>query len=326
MLGASCPQIKYKLLMLSLAQTLLNAKADLPTTLTSSELRALGADVLRQSLFSARMSNATAVQALREAISRILSGIGDGTSADNLADALLKLKQIGDLLGYDPAHGFPGESAEPAEAGSLRDLFSTDRLNLILNTQQAMTQGAAKNIWGNTPDALEQYPAWELVRVASVETPRGEKRVKGGLAADPENSWASRWQAAVEDSGDTDAGDIFAASGRMVARKDSPIWDSLGEGAGGYDDTLGNAYEPFAFNSGMGRVELSAKEYAALGGDDSGIAPSDTDFGPGEVSLNKSRFDPDILKALKSGLESGDLKFAVKVSVVSCFCFLILHF
>ena len=304
--------------MATLAQQVLASKSDLPTQLTSAQLRELGADILRQSLFSARMSNATAVQALRESINRILASV-DGQSADNLADARLKLKQIGALLDYDPKTGFPGEQAEPAEAGSLRDIFSTDRLNLILKTQEMMTQGAAKNIWGNEPDQLEEYPAWELVRVNSVETPRGEKRVKGGVQEVPEDAWDTangRWQAAAEESGDENAGDIFEQTGRMVARKDSPIWESLGNGAGGYDDTLGNDYEPFAFNSGMGRVELSAKEFEELGGDASGLAASDTDFGSGEVKVNQSRFDPDILKTLKAGLESGDLKFRVKVQVV----------
>ena len=301
--------------MLSLAQQLLHAKTNLPTQLTSAELRALGADVLRQSLFSARMSNATAVQALRSAISGILTSVA-GQSADNTAEERLKLKEVGQLLGYDPAHGFPGEMAVPAEAGSLRDLFSTERLNLILKTQEMMSQGAAKNIWGNEADALEQYPAWELVRVAAVQIPRGEKKVKGGTEEVPEDSWESRWAAALSDTGDEDAQKIFSETNRMVARKDSPMWQALGDGAGGYEDTLGNDYEPFAYNSGMGRVEISAGEFADLGGDDSGIVPQATDFGPDTVSVSKTRFDTDILQTLKAGLESGDLKFRMKVEVV----------
>jgi hypothetical protein len=303
--------------MLSLAQLLLAEKSDLPTQLTSAELRNLGADVLRQSLFSARMSNAAAVQALRTAINNILSRT-DGLSADNLAEARLKMKQLGHLLGYDPESGFPGEKAEPAEAGSLRDIFSTDRLNLIFKTQQMMTQGAAKNIWGNEPDALEQYPAWELTRVASVEIPRGEKKVKGGVESDPENAWDSahgRWQAALDETGDEDAQKIFDDTGRMIARKDSPMWQALGDGAGGYDDTLGNDYEPYAFNSGMGRVEISAKEFEELGGDARGTEATDTEFGPDEVKLPADRFDADILQTFVKAMETGDIKYRVKVEV-----------
>lgn len=300
--------------MQSLAQQLSDARADMPTSLGSAELRRqLGANILRQSIFSARMSNATAVQALRDAITGILSGVKNQT-ADNHAEARLKLKQIGAMLGYDPAHGFPGEKAAPAEAGSLRDIFSTARLNLILKTQEMMAQGAAKNIWGNEPDALEEYPAWELVRGLAVEVPRGEKRTKAGTVDVPTDAWDGRWRAACSDAGDDEALKIFEATGRMIARKDSDVWQSLGDGAGGHDDTLGNDYEPFAFNSGMVREEVSAKEFAALGGDPAGVEADATEFGADEVKVAKDRFDPDILKALKQGLESGDLKFRVKVT------------
>ena len=129
---------------MTLAQTLSDARTNLPTSLGTADLRQLGANILRQSIFSARMSNATAVQAVREAITGILSGV-KGQSADNIAEARLKLKYVGQALGYDPASGFPGENAEPAEAGSLRDLFSTDRINLVLRTQEMMCQGAAKS-------------------------------------------------------------------------------------------------------------------------------------------------------------------------------------
>ena len=305
--------------MLSLAQTISDARTDMPTSLGTADLRQLGANILRQSIFSARMSNATAVQAVREAVRRILIST-DGKSSDNVAEARLKLKAVGQMLGYDPATGFPGENAEPAEAGSLRDLFSTERLNLVFKTQEAMTQGAAKNIWGNEPAALEEYPAWELIRVAAVEVPRGEKRTKAGVVDVPEDAWDStngRWQAAIDESGDTDAQKIFDATGRMVARKDSPIWQALGAGAGGYNDALGNDYEPFAFSSGMGRVEISAKEFDELGGDDSGIAPQATEFGADEVRVSKSRFDPDILKTFIKGMESGDIKYRVKVQVTA---------
>jgi hypothetical protein len=298
---------------MTLAQQFAEDRADLPTSLGSAELRKLGNDVLRQSLFSARMSNAEAVQALRNAL----------RGAKTLAERRYMMKVAGEALGYSPETGFPGSApglVPPAEAGEIRDLFSTDRLNLVLNTQQEMAQGAAKNIWGNEPDALEQYPAWELVRVAAVDVPRGLiRRGKGVLEPVPEDAWDTangRWVAALLATGDTEAQSIFDATERMVARKDSDVWAALGDGAGGHDDALGNDYEPFAFNSGMGRVEVSRQEFADLGGSLDDLAPSDTDFGSGTVKLPKGRFDPDILQQLKTGLESGDIKFRVKVEVV----------
>lgn len=290
-----------------------------PTNLSSADIAKLDAQIVRQSVLSARMTSATVLQAIKDALRSMLAA-HDGVSANNAAEARLQLKFLGQELGYDPAKGFPGEATvPPAEPGSITDIFSTDRLNLILKTQQMLAQGAAKNIWGNEPDALEQYPAWELVRVAAVDVPRGERRVKGGFVNEPENAWDTengRWPAACYESGDDDAAKIFDDTGRMVARKDSPVWASLGGGAGGYDDALGNDYEPFAFNSGMGRVEVSAHEFKALGGNADGLEASDTDFGSGEVKIKSDRFDPDILKSFIAGMDSGDIKYRVHVEVI----------
>ena len=299
---------------MNLAQQFAGSRADLPTNLGTAELRKLGNDVLRQSLFSARMSNADAVQALRSAVETALK-------ESNVSYARLALKKIGAQLGYTPEAGFPGDTGmPPAEPGSRLDLFSTDRLNFILQTHQEMCRGAAKNIWGNDPDTLDQYPAWELIRVAAVDVPRGQiRRGKGVLEPDPENAWDTdngRWQAALAAAGDDEAQKIFDDTGRMVARKDSGVWESLGDGAGGYDDALGNDYEPFAFNSGMGRVQVAREDYIALGGSVDDLAPAGTDFGSGQVKLNESRFDPDLLKMLSSQLASGDSKFSVHVEVV----------
>lgn len=299
--------------MASLAQSLLDAKKDFPTNLGTAELRKLGADILRQSLFSARLSNAEAVQALRDAIRAALE-------RPDLASARLALKKIGEQLGYDPARGFPGEEGvPPAEPGGRLDLFSTDRLNFILQTQMQMARGAAKNIWGNAPDALDQFPAWELKRVAPVDVPRGYvRRGKGVLEPRPESAWDTpngRWIAACNEAGDDEAAGIFSATGRMIARKDSDVWAALGAGAGGYDDALGNDYEPFAFNSGMGRVEVPRSEWIALGGSVDDLTPGQTEFGPAKVKLSRDRFDPDLLAGLLKKLESGEVKFRVQVEL-----------
>ena len=79
--------------------------------------------------------------------------------------------------------------------------------------------------------------------------------------------WPTRWQAAALECGDMDALAVFAKTGRMAALKASPIWQSLSDGAGGYRDTLGNPWPPFAFNSGMGVEEIDldeAREMALL--------------------------------------------------------------
>jgi len=311
--------------MLTLAQQLLDAKSDLPTNLGTAELRQLGADVLRQSLFLARMSNADAVQALRDYINRGIAKYigphGELVSADNPADFRLYMKQAGTVLKYDPAHGFPGESALPAEAGSLRDIFSTERLNLVFKMQNMLLEGAAQNIWGNDPEILAQFPAWELVRKFEVEVPRGDKKVKGEVeeGAEPENAWdteSGRWQAALAEADDAEAQKIFDETGRMIARKDSDVWPELSGGAGGYDDNVDNAgAPPYAFNSGMGRSQVNALEYKELGGDPDDVEPQPPAFGSGTVKLSKDRLDADFFAQLAKEFKTGASQFSVKLEV-----------
>jgi hypothetical protein len=50
----------------------------------------------------------------------------------------------------------------------------------------------------------------------------------------------------------------------MVALKNHPIWERLGDPAL-FDDGLGNPYEPFAFGSGMGTVDVSRDDAMGLG-------------------------------------------------------------
>ena len=50
-----------------------------------------------------------------------------------------------------------------------------------------------------------------------------------------------------------------------MALKSSPIWAALGNGAGGFKDTLGNPYPPFAYSSGMGWEDVDRETAEQLG-------------------------------------------------------------
>jgi hypothetical protein len=62
-----------------------------------------------------------------------------------------------------------------------------------------------------------------------------------------------------------DAARVLAETGRMIALKDSEIWQALGDGEDGSTDTLGNPFPPFAFLSGMGVRDIGYTEAVALG-------------------------------------------------------------
>jgi len=91
----------------------------------------------------------------------------------------------------------------------------------------------------------------------------------------------------------------------MVARKDSGIWQALGDGAGGFSDTLGNSYPPFAFGSGLGWDQLDRAESIRLGA----IAPNeipdatDADFAA-DITEASALMDDATLDALEAELKA----------------------
>lgn len=85
---------------------------------------------------------------------------------------------------------------------------------------------------------------------------------------------AASWKAAGEATGW-----VGAARGALVALKGSPIWAALGRGEGGWGDTLGNPFPPFAFNSGMEWFDAPRATCARLGlVDGDAPPPSDDTF------------------------------------------------
>lgn len=205
-------------------------KALLPTSLGSEEIRSsIAADILRQSVFSARMESARYLAQVRTVCAQVAGG---GMS---VADARMVLKRTLRNLGHDTAN-----------ARGIADPASRRRLDLIVKTRSAMAANAARV---NAQDESTVYtvPAWELLRFGQRRVPR---------------DWQQRWKAAGDSVGWVGASRDF---GSLIALKDSPIWQALGDGAGGYRDTLGNPYPPFAFNSGMAWAGVDRRECIRMG-------------------------------------------------------------
>ena len=139
-------------------------------------------------------------------------------------------------------------------------------LDFKIDVATSVARGAGRHVADNYDQAeLDEIPALELLRVYDRDTPRGFKLEKGALVTVPGDDWPSRWRAAAQTVGDTDALRILGDTGRMIALKASPIWQALGDGAGGYDDTLGNPYPPFAFNSGYDTDGVDRAQCEELG-------------------------------------------------------------
>jgi len=201
----------------------------LPTALGSDELREqIASDILRRSVFSARMESARYLAKIRDTCVELLEGrMNDAQAREQLLEELAG-------MGYSPTDG--GGIANPA---------SVRRLNLVLDTQCRMAASVAK-VAGETAESLDQFPGYELMRL--------EGRMQ------PREDWPARWRSAG------DACDWQGAcKTRYVALKDSPIWAELGDGAGGFRDALGNPYPPFAYGSGMGWMDADRATCVQLG-------------------------------------------------------------
>ena len=211
----------------------------LPTALSTADIQEQIAEGIRErSVFSARTTNAVYLSELKSRIERYLAAGYEG----DLATLRTELKSELQRLGYTPETGFPGDAKlgiPAAKPGSLRDLSSERRINLILNTQLRLMTGRAQKIAGNDALALERYPAWELVRIMDRKAPR---------------DWQQRW---------LQAGGVLTEDGRMIARKDDAIWSVIGDPAV-FDDALGVDHPPFAFESGMGWQQIDSYEWDDL--------------------------------------------------------------
>ena len=201
----------------------------LPTSLGSDELRSsIATDILRRSVFSARMESARYLARIREVCAQVSEG------SINQATARARLLETLSQMGHSPLDG-----------GGLTNPASIRRLNLIIDTQRQMAASVSR-IQTQTPGTLAAYPAWELTRLVDKHVPRED--------------WPARWRNAGESIGWEGA-----LKDRFIALKTSPIWQALGDGAGGFRDTLGNPYPPFAYSSGMAWVAVDRETCERLG-------------------------------------------------------------
>jgi hypothetical protein len=226
----------------------------LPTSLGSAEIRGMIAeDVRSRSVFSARTANAVYLTKIKEVIDAVANGEMDKATARVILMETLR------ALDYTPEGGFPDDppgEIPPAIAGTLQDLGSKRRLDLIIDTQLALMSGRGWQLRGMEPARMEQFPAWELVRTRDRTAPRNWQAGDGGTPPKHRNTpdLRSRWTIA--------GGQLY--DGRMIALKGDPVWGELGS-SGNFDDALDTDHPPFAWQSGMGWREIDRAECAALG-------------------------------------------------------------
>ncbi len=243
-----------------------------PTEAGTAELREMERELLRRSVFSARVTNTRFLQAVKTRVERLLK-----SDAPDVGAARRELRGILKGLGYTTEKGFG--DAEPVAPGSIQDLTSTARLDLILETQAQLLSGHAQRQHGLTPSSRERAPAWEFIRIKDSAAPR---------------DWLRRWD--IAGGRVTNEGGVS----KFIALKSSPLWDALGDAAL-FDDALNVNHPPFAFNSGMAWASVSAKRAARLGiGADSASAKP-SPLLP-DSTLDVSDIDRPLLRKLRDKL------------------------
>jgi len=215
------------------------AKKLLPTTLGSKELSALAPAIRERAMFSARVTNTQFLSKADKLINGIVSptsstGPGARKSPLSRIEARAELQNYLDSIQYKApkASGPEGPTPRRGKAGSLQDLSSNRRIDLIVDTNVKMAHGFGQHAIANDPDIIDAIPCQELYRLGNRKVPR---------------DWVTRWTAA--------GGKIYG--GRMIARKDSSVWTSISR--------FGSAYPPFDFNSGMWTREIFRREAEELG-------------------------------------------------------------
>ena len=121
-------------------------------------------------------------------------------------------------------------------AGTIKDLYTQARIDVVLKTNVAQARGFVQFAEGMTPGAFAAFPAQEFTRVVY----RKQKRA----------DWPRRWAAA--------GGKVYG--GRMIALKNDSVWGRLGAAG-----PFGNPFPPFDWGSGMGVVDVDRREAIELG-------------------------------------------------------------
>jgi hypothetical protein len=237
----------------------LSAKTPIGSVLRSAGWAQMPLDLRARGQFSAGVESARVVNRIQNGLVDILAANRDarGVFMDR-SKLITEINRLAEQEGLAPV--------EPGAKGTIRDITSEARADLIYRTQTEMAYGFANWKAGQDPDALNAVPAQELIRVSPRRVPR---------------DWQSRW---IEAGG---------RPGRMVALKSDPIWRKISR--------FGTPWPPFDFNSGMGVEDILRPEAEKLGLLTPGQLPQPTieDFNA-KLEASVSDLTPELRQNLQS--------------------------
>jgi len=193
-------------------------KALVASNIDSRQWNAIQAGLRDRAFFSSRVEWPNILDAARR------------LTAEHAAGGASLSEQRRDMRRYLRNEGYVPDANV---AGTIKDLYSKARLDVIFKHNTATARGFVAWADGNTPGAYAAAPCQEFIRTHRRKVER--------------TTWRQRW---------TEAGGQFY-EGRMIAPKDSPVWTRL--------SVFGTPYPPFDWGSGMGVRDISRRESLRLG-------------------------------------------------------------
>src|ERR1039457_5414553 len=118
-----------------------NVRSLLPTTGTSSDLSNLSSEIKQRAMFSATTESGELLQKYSDLVDKIL----DGTIGQT--QARVAIKSLLAEMGYQP---------NPDQEGSIQDLSSTSRIDLVLETNVDSARGYGQWAQGQQADVLDE--------------------------------------------------------------------------------------------------------------------------------------------------------------------------
>jgi len=249
---------------------LLELKVSIPSDLRSAEWSCLDLWIRERAFFMASVNRAEVLDAFRQTTAAYTRGeIGRSEAREQLSDHLKRLN-------YKPL---------PGQEGTIKDLRTVDRQNVVLDTNLEQVNGWAR--WARQQESLSSFPAQQLIRV------RNSKKKR---------PWFTLWERALSHTTREGA----TGTPQMIALVNHPIWIAL--------SAFNSPYPPFQFGSGMGTRRIDDVEAGSLGllpGKDSS-AKFQAMMQPQHESLNASlAATPEIRSStIRTGLASALQGFA----------------
>jgi hypothetical protein len=193
-----------------------------PKALTTAQWDVVRADVRERAFFMAGVAQAQTLDLFKGEIDTVLRG------EISVAEFRKRMREGLEKLGY---------KAPAGKEGTIHDLRSVQRLNVVAETNVRLAQGYAG--YYRQHAARDVWPAQQMYRQTLKKEPR---------------DWPRRWK---ETAARTAAPASSYNVSKMAGLIDSAIWTDLSR--------FGVPYAPFDFGSGMGTRMLDRKKTEAMG-------------------------------------------------------------